>query len=42
MCNFFYDTKEMQEPPTCNVNQKLMSHTDAQYDIFIAVQGQQC
>jgi len=32
----------MQEPPTCNVNRKLMSHTDAQYDIFIAVQGQQC
>lgn len=39
---FYHDTKEMQEPPTCNVDRKLMSHTDAQYDIFIAVQGQQC
>ena len=36
---FYHDTKEMQEPSTCNVNQKLMSHTDAQYNTFIAVQG---
>ena len=27
---FYHDTKEMQEPSTCHVNQKLMSHTHAQ------------
>jgi len=36
---FYHDTTEMQELSTCNVNQKLMSHTDARYITFIAVQS---
>ena len=36
---FYHDTKEMQETSTCNVNQKLMLHTVAQYDTFIAAEG---